>query len=123
VAAGESVTVYGDDMSPGVPGLLHLLTADGELLVGRADIGPDGHLIAAIQVPADLPPRVYELRLTDDLGLTFSTFITVVGAAAEGEPALALRFLAVAGAMLAIGMLAWAIWPRSSRRPRRPVPP
>jgi hypothetical protein len=116
VAAGDSVTVYGDDLSPDVAGTFHLLTARGELPVARADIASDGHLTVAMQVPGDLPPRIYELRMTDDLGIQISTFITVEDQTAADDGSLLRLVVAIAGAAIAIGVLIWAL--RSRARPR-----
>jgi len=120
LTAGDSTTVYGDDLSPDVSGILHLLTARGELVVGRATMGPDGHFTQAIHVPGDLPPRIYELRLTDDTGLTFSTFVTVE-VAADGEPVLPRLVAAIAGASVAIGALIWVFRSRPRAKPRNTV--
>jgi hypothetical protein len=108
VAAGGFLTVFGDDLSPSVSGLVHLLTARGEVLVGRAEMDAEGHLRLPIQVPADLPPRIYELRLTDDLGIVVSTFVTVEESAADDGGLLRL-VVAVTGAAVAIGVLIWAL--------------
>jgi hypothetical protein len=116
VTAGGSLTVFGDDLSPSVSGLVHLLTARGDILVGRAEMDADGHLQLPIQVPADLPPRIYELRLTDDLGIVVSTFVTVEESAADDGGLLRLVVAAI-GAAVALGVLIWALrMPGGTRR-------
>ena len=78
-SAGDQVTVFGEDLEPRAEMTLHLLTADGDELVGEPMTDDQGHFSFALTLPADLAERVYELRLTDSSGATSSTFVTVVG--------------------------------------------
>ena len=80
--AGGEVTVFGEDLEPDAPMKLHLLTADGDLLVAEPRTDEAGHFSATVTLPDSLTERNYELRLTSPSGESTSTFVAVVGSQA-----------------------------------------
>lgn len=75
---GDAVRLVGDDLQPGEMLELRLLTADGELELGRSEVTSEGHVDTTFTVPS-LDPRIYELRVTDAAGLAISTYLTIPG--------------------------------------------
>ena len=123
--AGGELTVFGEDLEPDASMQLHLLTAEGDLLVAEPRTDAAGHLTANVTLPETLTERTYELRLTAPTGASTSTFVTVVRSdtgAAERNPStpsissigvLAAAVLALAG----LGLLILAL--RRTARERR----
>src|ERR687898_1729171 len=60
---GATVTVFGEDLAPDTTLELYVLTAVGEVLIGEPMTDEIGHFSFEWTLPADLAPRVYELRL------------------------------------------------------------
>ena len=81
--AGGEVTVFGEDLEADALMQLHLLTADGDLLVAEPMTDEAGHFSAKVTLPETLTERTYELRLTAPTGASTSTFITVVSPGAR----------------------------------------
>ena len=77
-AAGGELTVFGEDLEPDASMQLHLLTAEGNLLVAEPRTDAAGHFTAKVTLPDTLTERTYELRLTAPTGASTSTFVTVV---------------------------------------------
>lgn len=118
---GDQVTVFGEDLEPSAIMALHLLTADGDELVGEPMTDEQGHFSFAFTLPTDLSERVYELRLTDPSGATTSTFIMVVGPETTGDaedPGPDNRGLLMAGVLglAGVSLLALALGAGQGRR-------
>ena len=105
VEPGDTVTVLGEELAPLSSVQVDLLTAAGALVVIVARVDEEGHFIESLTVPAELTPRVYELRGTDGAGLAVSTYLTVLPAeqgSAETAPArMEMMSLAIAGVLAA----------------------
>ncbi len=118
---GDSVTVFGDDLAPGGPVVVALVTPAGDEEIARAETDADGHFTTSFVVP-EQPEDVYEVRATDSAGQVASTYL-LIGPAAEpsgvrfpfGLPA-ALGI----GAAVALGVvLAFTVLRRLQRRAPR----
>lgn len=118
VSAGGQVTVFGEDLEPSTLMALHLLTAEGDELVGEPMTDEVGHFSLPLSLPGDLAERVYELRLTAPSGESSSTFVTIIRAeAADGGAGASPNTgtgLIIAGALAlaSIGLLVLALRPR-----------
>jgi hypothetical protein len=121
--AGAEVTVFGEDLEGDTAMELHLLTADGEVLVGEPTTDEVGHFSETVTLPTNLTERVYELRLTAPSGYSSSTYVTVIGSetgaaeAADTSSDLSSGLLTAAVLGLAgIGLLALALRPANRAR-------
>lgn len=105
VEPGGTVTVLGEELEPLSSVQVDLLTADGAQAVIKTQADEEGHFLESLVVPAELTPRVYELRGTDGAGLAASTYLTVLPvdqASAETAPApREMMSLAIAGVLAA----------------------
>ena len=121
---GGEVTVFGEDLEADAPMQIHLLTADGELLIAEPRTDEAGHFSASVTLPDTLAERIYELRLTAPSGASTSTFVTVVGSdtgATEGDArthsySTSGLLMAAVLALAGIGLLALALRPTKSKR-------
>jgi hypothetical protein len=119
-SAGGQVTVFGEDLQPNTVMALHLLTADGDELVGEPTTDDVGHFSFPLSLPHDLGERVYELRLTAPSGESSSTFVTIIGSEAAGRGAQSASAdagggLIIAGAMALAGIGLLVLAARSGR--------
>jgi hypothetical protein len=110
VEPGETVTVLGEELAPLTPIHVDLLTAAGNQRVIETEVDEEGHFIQSLTVPAELAPRVYELRGTDGAGIEVSTFLTVLASeepsADTGPPApMAVMGLALAGVLAGAALI------------------
>jgi hypothetical protein len=105
VEPGETVTVLGEELEPLSSVQVDLLTAEGAQVVIRTQVDEKGHFFEPLVVPAELTPRVYELRGTDGSDLAVSTYLTVLPAdqtRADTAPApMETMSLAIAAALAA----------------------
>ncbi|MGH2401263.1 MAG: hypothetical protein ACRDE6_01010 [Candidatus Limnocylindria bacterium] len=122
--AGGPVTAFGEDLEPETPMQLHLLTADGDLLVAEPTTDEAGHFSMTLTLPDTLTERTYELRLTSPSGESISTFVTVAGSGTDAADAPAnassgstsgLLWAAILG-LGGIGLLALALRPTKGER-------
>lgn len=106
VEPGDTVTVLGEELAPLTSVHVDLLTAAGDQRVIETEVDEEGHFIESLTVPAELTPRVYELRGTDGAGIEVSTFLTVLApeepSAETGSPTpMEVMGLALAGVLVA----------------------
>ena len=125
--AGGEVTVFGEDLEIDAAMKLHLLTSDGEVLVGEPTTDEAGHFSETVILPANLTERLYELRLTAPSGFSSSTYVMVGGAATNAAEETASTSsdsrsgLLMAGvmALAGIGLVALALRPTKGERRAR----
>jgi hypothetical protein len=120
---GQTVQLLGDDLQPGSTIRIELLTAGGVLELDEVQTDAEGHLRASIRLPADLPARVYEVRVVDVTGVSASAYVTVLANEAaptgdldSGNGLLVGLVVAVAIAALAVVVAAMR---RTQQRARR----
>ena len=86
VEQGQSFTVIGADMGPGVQVTLELAAGGSITPLGSAQAAADGHFEASFVVPATIPDGYVELRARDAGGLDAATWL-LVGDGTEAAPA------------------------------------
>lgn len=116
VEPGDTVTVLGEELEPLSALHVDLMTAAGAQVVIETQVDEEGHFIESLTVPAELTPRVYELRWTDGAGVAVSTYLTVLPSEQAGLDA-APGQMEVIGVALA-GLVAGALLLLIVRRPR-----
>jgi hypothetical protein len=77
VYQGESFTVIGADMGPGVRVEFDLASGNSPVPLGEVTAAEDGHFETTLILPPTLPDGYVELRAVDAAGLEASTWLLV----------------------------------------------
>lgn len=84
VGPGGVVDVRGEDLGPDATVVLALIGETGEVPLGQATADGEGHINAAVALPAELPVGTYRLRATTVGGGQLDAIVIVEGVATSG---------------------------------------